>query len=129
MADFLKKMREEPGFVSMSGAPEEDIQTAESKLNLTFSKEYREYVSAFGAAAYSSHELTGVCKSPRLNVVDVTMEERQKYPELPGDWYVLEQLHIDDVSIWQSGNGEVYQLMPGVQPLKISESFSEYVSG
>ena len=129
MADFLKKMREEPSFVSMFGAPEGDIQTAESKLKLTFSKEYREYVSAFGAASYGNNELTGVCKTPRLNVFDVTMEERQKYPDLPGDWYVLELLHIDDVSIWQSSSGEVYQIMPGARPVKICESFSEYVHG
>lgn len=129
MADYLQTMRDAPGFVSLSGAPEEDILAAESKLSLTFSKEYHEYVSAFGAASYGSHELTGVCKSPRLNVVDVTMEERQKHPDLPGDWYVLEQLHIDDVSIWQSSSGEVYQIMPGARPVKICESFSEYVHG
>lgn len=129
MVDYLQIMREAPGFASFSGASEEDIQAAESKLNLTFSKEYREYVSAFGAASYGNNELTGVCKTPRLNVFDVTMEERQKYPDLPGDWYVLELLHIDDVSIWQSSSGEVYQIMPGARPVKICESFSEYVHG
>ena len=129
MVDYLQIMREAPGFASFSGASEEDIQAAESKLKLAFSKEYRKYVSAFGAASYGSHELTGICKFPRLNVVDVTMEERQKHPDLPGDWYVLEQLHIDDVSIWQSGSGEIYQIMPGARPIKVSESFSLYVRG
>ncbi|MHC1787567.1 MAG: SMI1/KNR4 family protein [Christensenellales bacterium] len=127
MADILKKMREKAGFISMAGATEDMIRHAESSLGLKFHQEYRDYVSALGAATFESHELTGVCASPRLNVVEVTESERQKYPEVAKDWYVLEQLSIDDVSIWQASSGDIYQLMPGAQPAKLSSSLSEYI--
>lgn len=129
MADVVRNLREKPGFFSRPGASEDQIQSAETLLGLTFAKEYREYASALGAATFESHELTGICASTRLNVVDVTEAERPKYPELPKDWYVLEQLNIDDVSIWQASSGEVYQLMPGAQPIKLSSSLSEYIEG
>lgn len=129
MADVLRNLREKPGLISKPGASEEQIQNAETLLRLKFAKEYKEYVSAFGAVAYDGHELTGICASSRINVVNVTEEERPKYSGLPKDWYVLEQLNIDDVSIWQASSGEVYQLMPGTKPIKVSSSLSEYISG
>ncbi|NLE68607.1 MAG: SMI1/KNR4 family protein [Clostridiales bacterium] len=127
MADMLSILRNKPGFVSLTGASEDAIQRAESELGLAFSKDYRVYLSTYGAVAYEGHELTGISKSPRLDVVHVTLEERQQYPNNPENWYVLEQLHIDDVSIWQASTGEVYQVMPGETPLKICDSLVEYI--
>ena len=129
MESIVKIIQNKPGFVSMSGASDEQVQNAEVSLDLEFANEYREYVSAFGAAAFEGHELTGICVSPRLNVVSVTETERPKYTDLPKNWYVLEQLHMDDVSIWQASSGEVYQLIPGAQPMKLCSSLSEYISG
>lgn len=128
MADILDTLKNKPGFLAMNGATNEEIKDAESQLGVSFSKDYWDYVAAYGASTYENHELTGICKSPRLNVVEVTKEERKNYPDLPVDWYVLEQLHIDSVSVWQSGTGEIYQLMPGEKPKKIFNSFIEYVN-
>jgi hypothetical protein len=127
MTGFLKALQEKNGFVSMVAATEEQIQNAQSQLGVLFSKEYRAYVNTFGIAAYEGHELTGIGKSSRLNVVNATLEEKEKNPNIPSDWYVIEQLHIDDVSIWQSGTGEVYQLVPGSAPVKICNSLVEYI--
>lgn len=127
MADMLTILRNKPGFVSLTGASEDAIQRAESELGLTFSKDYRVYLSTYGAVAYEGHELTGISKTPRLDVVRVTLEERQQYPNNPENWYVLEQLYIDDVIIWQASTGEVYQVMPGETPLKICDSLVEYI--
>lgn len=129
MSDIIRKLQEKPDFFSRKAASEEQIQSVETLLGLKLAEDYREYVSAFGAATYDGHELTGICSSNRLNVVNVTESERPKFPDVPKDWYVLEQLNIDDVSIWQATSGEVYQLMPGAQPIKISSSLSEYIGG
>lgn len=129
MANIVKSIQEKQGFVAFTGVSPEQIELAQAALGVKFAKEYREYVSAYGAASFENHELTGICASPRLNVVDVTEAERLKYPDPPKDWYVVEQLNIDDVSIWQAGTGEVYQLLPGAQPIKLSDSLSEYIAG
>ena len=129
MAGIVKTMQGKQGFVALTGASSEQIGLAEEALGVKFAKEYKEYVSAHGAASFENHELTGVCASRRLNVVDVTEAERLKYPEISKDWYLLEQLNIDDVSIWQAGSGEVYQLMPGAEPVRLYGSLSEYIGG
>lgn len=127
MDAFLRVLRNKPGFVSLKGASEDSILRAESELCLTFSKDYRVYLSTYGAVAYEGHELTGISKSPRLDVVHVTFEERQQYPNIPDNWYVLEQLQIDNVSIWQASTGEIYQMMPGEPHQKICDSLIEYM--
>ena len=96
-------------------------------MYLMFAADYREYVSAFGAASYCEHELTGICKSARLNVVDVTQDERQ-YNSVPADWYVIEEANIDGIVIWQATDGTVYRTRPGCKADKICDSLKEYIS-
>ena len=127
MAEFLKTMQSKPGFVAMASATEDQVKEAETQLGVLFAKDYKAYVQAYGVAAYDGHELTGISKSPRLSVINATLEERKNNPDMPSDWYVIEQLNIDDVSIWQSGTGEVFQVMPGLSPTKIYDSLVKYV--
>lgn len=110
----------------MNGASEEEIKMAEQALNLRFATDYRTYIDAFGVASFAGHELTGVCKSKRLSVVDVTLEERNNNT-VPDDWYVLEQANIDGIVIWQDSNGTVYQTVPGAKAKKLCESLAEYI--
>lgn len=127
MNEFLNALQKKPGFISMSPATNDQIQQAEAQLGLTFSDDYKAYVGTYGSASFDGHELTGISAAPYLDVVLVTLEEREKYPEIPADWYVIEQLHIDDVSIWQSSSGEVFQLLPGEKPLLLGDSLVSYV--
>lgn len=108
------------------GVAPKTIKVAEKSLGLSFYKEYGDYLKEFGIAAVNGHELTGLTTSKRLNVVSVTQEER-KYHTVPRDWYVVEQLHIDGVVVWQSANGEVYQSLPGQPPTKLCNSLVEYI--
>ncbi len=127
MPDIIKMLQSMPNFHSLTSVTLEEIELSERELNLKFSDEYRAYVGAFGFASANGHELTGVCKFPRLNVVDVTRSERLLNPDIPGDWYVVEQAHIDGIVVWQSGNEEVYQTAPNTLPEKICGSLSEYL--
>lgn len=127
MTDIVNLMQKQPDFYAMKGASVEEISRAEKELTLRFADDYRRYVAAFGVASYSGHELTGVCKSKRLNVVNVTLEERSKNAGIPSDWYVIEQANIDGIVIWQTMTGEVYQSMPNATPKKLCNSLCEFV--
>jgi len=113
--------------VHLAAATSEQIEEAEQELGLHFYTDYREYVSELGVASFYGHEFTGICASPRLNVVDVTNSNKTVFTDIPSDWYVLEEANIDDIVIWQSSTGEVYQTAPNVLPVKLSDSFLEYL--
>lgn len=104
------------------------IKEAEENLKLNFSTEYKEYLLAFGQVSIYGHEFTGICTSPRLNVVRITLEERINNPLIPHDLYVIEQIHIDDIVIWQNGSGEVYQSSINSNIKKIANSLSDFLS-
>ena len=123
--DLLKRR---PFFKSFKGASNEDIKNAEEALGVLFSKEYILYLTEFGFAIYEGHELTGICKFKRLNVVDVTMRERKLSEDIPKSWYVIEELNIDGIVIWQSSTGEIYQTAPNMKPVKICDSLVEYIN-
>ncbi len=129
MDDIINILRSLPNFVHMTGATESDISSAETALGLTFADDYRKYVFAFGAAAVNGHELTGVCSSKRLNVVDVTIEERNNNEDIPANWYVLEQANIDGIVIWQAPSGEIYQTAPHRLHCRIGASMIDFLRG
>ncbi len=127
MTDIHVALQNKPGFLAMTPVSDEQIQKAEAQLGVSFSKDYTAYVRAYGAVTYEGHELTGICKSSHLNVVNVTLEEREKNSDVPSEWYVIEQLNIDNVSIWQDSFGGIYQVVPGSKPEKIHHLLVEYI--
>ena len=127
MKDFISILKEKPMYIGSKGATNAEIIEAEAKLFVSFSKEYKHYLSSVGFAIYEGHELTGICKAKRLNVVDVTLSERSITPDIPDDWYVIEQLNIDGIVIWQSTIGTIYQASPNTKPKKICDSLVEYI--
>ena len=129
MSAIVEVIRSQANLCYMTGASEYDVNASEKMLGVVFTDEYREYVSAFGAVLLNGHELTGICNSPRLNVKDVTMDERSRYPHVSSEWYVIEQTNIDDIVIWQAPSGEIYQTEPGFQIRKLCDSLFEYISG
>lgn len=101
---------------------------AEQELKVVFSKEYVEYVLAFGIAVFAGHELTGICDRKRLDVVRNTFNQRELNLFIPKDWYVIETLDIDGVVIWQDGSGKIYQTVPGGRRILIADSLREYIA-
>lgn len=128
MADFISTFSSLPDFHALAGASEEQISQAERALSLRFADDYRQYVRAFGAVSAAGHELTGICASKRLNVVEVTLSARAVQPAVPQDWYVLEEANIDGIVVWQSGTGEVFQTQPDAEPVKLAASIREYLN-
>ena len=127
MKDIVELLKSKELLNETNIVQEDAICEAEDSLSLRFSDEYKKYVSELGFAVYEDHELTGICKGKRLNVVDVTKTEREIAPDVPDDWYVIEQLNIEGIVIWQSSMGEIYQTTPNCEPKKICDSLSEYI--
>ena len=125
--NIIEAFKQKEDLCFLQGATKEMIAAAESDLDLSFSEEYKEYLRNFGIATANGHEFTGIINSPRLNVVDVTQEERMKNYNIPNDLYVIENLNIDKVIAWQNAAGEVFQTISDSVPEKISESLAEYL--
>ena len=128
MSKLIETMQGMKNFHALAAASDEQIELAQKQLGLTFSGDYKEYISNLGAATFSGHELTGICASPRLNVVNVTERCRASASGIDPAWYVLEELNIDEVTIWQAGDGSVYQVMSHAEPVKIAQGLIEYIS-
>lgn len=126
MADIVKLIQEQPDLYVLDGASEEEIAQSERVLDLRFDTNYRRYTATFGAASFAGHELTGVCKSKRLSVVNVTIAERNN-TKVPPDWYVLEQANIDGIVLWQNSEGTIYQTEHNTKPKKLCDSLEEYI--
>lgn len=124
LIDLIKQ-----GDVSFTFAPmtREQIDQAEKVLNVGFSKEYADYVAAFGVAIFDGHEFTGLCNGKRLDVVRITQEQRKLNKNIPDDWYVVECVDVDGIVIWQSSKGAVYAAVPNSKAKKIADSISEYL--
>lgn len=127
MNDIVSKIKEKPGFRMIAGVENEKINKAEKELDVKFASEYRAYLSEFGVASFNGHELTGICNSKRLNVVDVTKEEKEIFPVGTEKLYVIERLNLDGIVIWQSSSGEIYQSIPNHKITKIAASLKEYI--
>jgi hypothetical protein len=57
----------------------------------------------------------------------VTKSFRDKYSELPLEAYVVEELNIDSIIIFQLEDGSVYEMTPSMPAKKIANSLCEYL--
>lgn len=125
MPDFVSALKQCKDLFSMTGVTCESINQAKESLNVKFSAEYEAYLLALGVASANGHEFTGLCTSPRLNVVDVTRAEREYNPNVPMDLYVVEQANIDGIVLWQSGTGQIFQTYADRPPILLCDSLCE----
>lgn len=115
------------GFFATGGVDKDTIVKAEETLGISFSDEYKKYLLEYGQVIVDGHELTGIHKSPRLNVINVTQKYKNKFNDIADDWYVVEDLGIDGIVIWQSENGAVYETNSTGEASEIADSLAEYI--
>ncbi len=127
MEDIIEVLSKLEDFAFVKGVSENDIAKAEENLGVQFAPDYKQYLAEYGLASADGHELTGIVKSPRLNVVDVTIKLRKKFKNVPVDAYVLEKVGIDKLVIFQTSDGSVYKATPESQFIKVADSLSEYL--
>ena len=120
-------MRKKESFLFHDGALDEEIEKAEKELEVHFAEDYKEYLKEYGEASFAGHEFTGIYGQDRLDVVKVTLEERQRYSIDMSDAYVIESLNINDLVIWQNTEGEVFISQPTITKQRIFSSLREYI--
>ena len=128
MRTISETLKRKSFFYCEEGASAEQITKAENALGLEFADEYKEYLHLFGSVSCGGHELTGISKDERLDVIEVTRRNRVTHPDIPHDLYVIEETHIDGIVIWQVNSGEIFYTEENDIPIKVYKSFSEYAS-
>ena len=126
MSQFVNKLKKFDDFIELGGVSQDEINRAENILGVKFAEEYIEYLLECGVASADGHEFTGICKSKRLNVVDVTKEELAKVEDFPEGAYVVEQAHIDGVVVWQTKEGAIYESQ-NKKVRWVSNSLGDYI--
>lgn len=127
MKNIIHEIEKMNFFHARKPVEDKQIQKAEVDLNIKFNNEYKSCIKSFGAFSIDGHEITGICSSDRLNVVNVTKKERCINKKIPENLYVIECLDIDHIVIWQSESGKVYQSMLNGKYEKIADSLIEYL--
>lgn len=124
---IIKLMESKEDLFSAKGVTKEDIEKVEERLGTVFASDYKEYLMTFGAASVNGHEFTGIISSDRLDVEKVTLRERDKNEKVPKDLYVIEDVGIDKVLVWQNAKGELFQTIGDNAPQRMKETFAEYI--
>ncbi|WP_299667818.1 SMI1/KNR4 family protein [uncultured Psychromonas sp.] len=127
MTTIINTIQALPNLLTLKAASNTDITDAELQLRVSFSDEYKKYLSTFGAIMADGIELTGIAKSEHRSVVPVTRQEWELNNTVPHTMYVIESGGIDGVIIWQDASGAVYQTLPNTLPKKIAKSLNEYI--
>lgn len=127
MMNIIDALKNAKQFYSGAAILDDEIEAAERELGLQFAVEYKDYLREYGFASYYGHELTGICKSPRLNVVKVTQEARDSYQFIDEEMYVVEDTGYEGILILQNRKGTIFQLEPNTKPSKIYPSLAAYV--
>jgi len=117
-----------PELLPLKAATTMQITDAELQLRVSFSDEYKEYLSTFGAIMADGIELSGIAKSEHRNVVVLTKKEWELNPKVPHNMYVVENTCVDGIIVWQDTAGRVFQTKPGIEPQQIADSLAEYIS-
>ena len=117
-----------PELLPLKSATSMQITDAELQLRVSFSNEYKEYLSAFGAIMADGIELSGIATSEHRSVVSLPKKEWKLNSKVPHTMYVVENTCIDGIIIWQDTTGRVFQTQPGVAPTQIADSLAEYIS-
>lgn len=128
MSQIISIIENLDGLIELKPATQEDVFDIEIELALPLSEEYKTYLMKFGAIMANGIELTGFAKSKNRNIVDVTRREWELNDKVPHTMYVIENVGIDGIIIWQDKSGKIYQSSPSIAPFIIANSLSDYLN-
>lgn len=128
MSVIIDELKKKSHFYCEEGVPEELIDQAENTLGLKFADDYKEYLRKFGSVSCGGHEMTGFSEDAEIDVINVTLQNWKKNPNIGRPLYVVEETHIDGIVIWQSESGEIFKTEYKGTPEQIHKSLVEYVS-
>lgn len=127
MSQIIDVINELPELMSIGAADKVQIEIAEKELGIKFAEEYKEYLQEFGAILADDIELTGISKSKNRDVIYVTKREWELNCKVSHSMYVIENISIDGIIIWQDGSGKIYESTPKNDVKLIADSLVEYL--
>ena len=125
MTNILNVIKNLENLRHLQAASQSDVEMAENTLGLVFAPDYKQYVLTYGAIVAKGIEFTGVNVPARLNVVDVTLKERER-ENIPASYYVLENLNIESILILQNSEGQIAEYCNEKMDI-IANSIAEYI--
>lgn len=127
MYDVIEFLQSKEELLTGKAVDEGAIERIEEQLGVSFADDYKKIVSICGFVCVDGHEITGITNAKRLNAYEVTIKERESVACDMSGMYVIEQTHIDEIVIWQSASGEVFQTNGNHGPVKIADSIINYL--
>ena len=128
MSKIIDVINNLENLLSLKPAGSDDISNIEIELALPLAEEYKEYLLEFGAIIADDIELTGVAKSKNRDVIQVTKREWALIDKISHSLYVVENVGIDGIVIWQDGSGVIYESLPNHEAIKIADSLVDYIN-
>ena len=123
----IEEIREIGKLYHAQGCDESQIKKAEKDLNMEFPNEYKEYLKEYGAISFFGTEWTGLNVEDYIDVVRVTVKERELNKNFPLKYFVLENLGIDGLLTIVSENGKVFSWNPDGKINLIAENLVDYL--
>lgn len=108
----------------------EQVEEAQRILGVKFADDYTQLLLKHGPLVAKGIELLGIAdpKFEYINVVPNTLREYEYDKTAPKNMYVIEDIGIDGLLIWQDQTGAVYGKMRFDTELeKLSNSLAEYI--
>ena len=127
MFDIISTIKKLPSMESLSPANSETIKIAEETLKLKFAEDYKKYLSTFGAVCSDIIAISGISDKSYINVLNLTLKARSANEQIPPNFYVIEDVGVDGLIIWQDETGAIYQSTPLKAPKKINDNLSDYL--
>ncbi len=128
MNNIINAFNSKQSLICGEGLDDIQIEKAERELNLRFAEEYKKYLKEFGLASFDGYEFSGIGCVERLNVVSMTQEAKKNNRLVPDDFYVIEDVGIDYILLWQNNMGQIFETHYNSIPRKIYDSFADYIN-
>ncbi|HFI0345089.1 TPA: SMI1/KNR4 family protein [Streptococcus suis] len=126
MSQLLEKIKTVEGLYCGRPASEQEVVEAESKLQLTFPADYKDYLKEYGVISFYGTEWTGLNGDAWTDVIATTLEARSLYTDFPQDKFIFEDLHMDDLLVLSDSTGKVFLWQNGFEK-EIHSSIVSYL--
>lgn len=127
MSKIIDVIKGLENLLPLKPASVEAVENVEIELALPLAEEYKEYLLQYGAIMADDVELTGIAKLKNRDVVQVTQREWAANTKIKHNLYVVENVGIEGIIIWQDGSGKIYESSPNNTAKQISNSLAEYL--
>lgn len=132
IVDRLDELFADEPFMKADGVDESQVDTAQKALGLTFSDDYRQFLTRYGGALVGPYPVYGLARAEPMDerlwsVVAVTQHFRkQSWPGVD-HWYVISMDHAGNpIGVDEIGKVVTYDHDAG-EMIEVAENFGSYL--